>query len=100
MWRNISGGVLLGDSQNGKHGTFLKFTPVSQPAPFAHLRLLRVVVKGVMSNPEKDEKDSPLPSGPIGTEGWRAPLHQWSFEGGLHHFSRERWKFMPGIEKE
>ena len=35
-------GRAFGDIQNGKHGTFMKFTPrFSQPAPFAHLRLLR-----------------------------------------------------------
>ena len=35
-------GRAFGDMQNGKHGTFMKFTPgFSQSATFAHLRLLR-----------------------------------------------------------
>ena len=34
-------GRAFGDIQNGKHGTFMNHPRFSQPAPFAHFRLLR-----------------------------------------------------------
>src|SRR5216684_3297694 len=83
-------GRAFGDIQNGKHGTFLKFTTGFHSLLHSHTSdYYAVVVKGVMSNPEKCEKDSPRRVLLV-PEGWRAPLHQVSFERGLHHFSRER----------
>jgi hypothetical protein len=57
-------GPAYGDLKTGKHGTFLHF-----PANWASLLhshtydYYAVVVKGVMANPEKGEKDEPLPVG-------------------------------------
>jgi hypothetical protein len=54
-------GRAFGDIQNGKNGTFDYYA---------------VVVKGVMSNPEKGEKDSPLPVGSY-----------WYQRGGEPHYT-------------
>jgi hypothetical protein len=79
--RQHGGEILLGraygDVQNGKHGTFLKFTPGFHSLLHSHTYdYYAVVVKGVISNPEKGEKDSPLPVGSY-----------WYQKGGEPHYT-------------
>ena len=70
-------GRAFGDIQNGKHGTFLKFTPGFHSLLHSHTSdYYAVVVKGVISNPEKGEKDSPLPVGSY-----------WYQKGGEPHYT-------------
>jgi|HubBroStandDraft_5_1064220.scaffolds.fasta_scaffold14640_4 hypothetical protein len=57
-------GAAYGNAQTGKHGTFMKFTPGFHSLLHSHTNdYYAVVIKGIMSNPEKGEKDSPLPPG-------------------------------------
>jgi beta-alanine degradation protein BauB len=70
-------GRAFGDVQNGKHGTFMKFTPGFRSLLHSHtFDYYAVVVKGVISNPEKGEKDSPLPVGSY-----------WYQKGGEPHYT-------------
>jgi len=70
-------GSAFGDVRNGKHGTFMKFTPGFRSLLHSHtFDYYAVVVKGVMSNPEKGEKDSPLPVGSY-----------WYQKGGEPHYT-------------
>jgi beta-alanine degradation protein BauB len=57
-------GPAYGDLKTGRHGTFLKFTPGFRSLLHSHTYdYFAVVVQGVMANPEKGEKDVPLPPG-------------------------------------
>ena len=70
-------GPAFGDVRNGRHGTFMKFTPGFRSLLHSHtFDYYAVVVKGVMSNPEKGEKDSPLPVGSY-----------WYQKGGEPHYT-------------
>jgi hypothetical protein len=70
-------GRAFGDVQHGKHGTFLKFTPGFRSLLHSHtFDYYAVVIKGVISNPEKGEKDSPLPIGSY-----------WYQKGGELHYT-------------
>jgi len=70
-------GPAFGDVQTGKHGTFMKFTPGFRSLLHSHtFDYYAVVIKGVISNPEKGEKDSPLPVGSY-----------WYQKGGEPHYT-------------
>jgi quercetin dioxygenase-like cupin family protein len=67
-----------GDYKSGKHGTFLKFTPGFHSLLHTHTYdYYAVVIKGVVENPVKGEKDTPqLPPGSY-----------WYQKGGQPHWT-------------